>query len=190
MKTYNFNKNEIWFTCKALQWLTCCPEKRTFMTHVKKAYLSNYPRRLDQSTRDTVYITRDEGGRKVRRKTEIFDLNASYSIICTFDSSDFLDYDVICERFKSLCAEYELSKKEGLISAAKEKNGGMMPDYVDVNDLEMLRIIVGGNEINDKRRIITYFAGDGLRQAFEDEVIGDKTEIRRVRFKEKCDKNY
>ena len=183
MKEYDFIKNELWFSRRALQWLTCS-QRRTFLDHIRKAYIS-----LSNQTRDTIRLKRNEGGRIVGRETDIFNLEASSAIVHTFSHADFEDYAVVSSRLDDLLEQSKKAEMDLLVSKIKEKNNGVVSPYISLDsvktvDLDMLALLAGESSYpRRKRRIIVDLIDGELVQAFEDEVASTSGgDIRRARF--------
>ena len=137
-------------------------------------------------------LLRDEGGRKVKRKTEIFSLKASCKIIHSFCSADFSDYLVVADRFDELCEQEKSAKVDYLVSRLSDA-GKTIPDYMNIDnmshsDVEMLEILVGVENpdrvTHKKRRLVVDLIDGELVQTFEDEIVaGNSEDVRRIIFR-------
>lgn len=191
MKKYDFNKIELWFSRRALIWLTCST-RQSFLMHAKKAFIVLDLSKISRDNRDEMSLLRDEGGRKVKRKTEIFSLKASCKIIHSFCSADFSDYLVVADRFDELCEQEKSAKVDYLVSRLSDV-GKTIPDYMNIDnmshsDVEMLEILVGvenpDRATHKKRRLIVDLIDGELVQTFEDEIVaGNSEDVRRIIFR-------
>ena len=173
-------------------WLTCCPARYTFSNHVKKAYMKTHPNKLSSQTKDTIRISRDEGGRVVNRKVDIYDLAASCSIIDTFGASDFSDYGVVSGRFRGLLAQFRQAQINSMLSVIKEKNNGAVPPFIDLDnpgmiDMDLLELIAGDDYVvaQKARQIVDYVDGRVIHLMEGDEVAIRGGEVRQIRFRER-----
>lgn len=190
MKKYDFNQIELWFSRRVLMWLTCST-RQSFLMHVKKAFVVLDLSKIAREYRDELGLIRNEGGRKVKRKTEIFSLEASCRILHTYCSADFLDYAVVVDRFDELCGQERNAKVNSLVSRLKE-SGKSIPAYMDIDnmrssDIELLEILVETKDesvsAHKKRRLIVDLIDGELVQAFEEDIIASSNDVRRVVFK-------
>ena len=167
MKKYDYKNIEVWFSKRALEWLTfSTPAKMSKRIHY--AYMIGPE--IRSSWRDCIFLKNKEGSRSVRRKMDIFNLMATAAILRQFNSRDFPDYRQIRDRIDEM--------KWQAFSARYINEQSNMPAYIDTSDtsnsnLEDMYIVLGGINIDKtqkRRRLITDVANDYITQYYEDSV--------------------
>ena len=123
MKKYNYKTTEIWFTKRALEWLTISTIAK-MTTKIRYAYDLS---KLGDATRDLIFIYNKEGRRTVRRKMEIYNLEAVVAIMNIFKTNDFPDYWQIANRIRAMREE---SFRERYLDGRND-----IPSFVDPEDL-------------------------------------------------------
>ena len=159
--------------------------------HTKKAFMVLDLSRISRDYRDELGLIRNEGGRKIKRKTEIYSLEASRRILCTYCNADFSDYSVVVDRFDELCEQERKTKIDYLVSRLKER-GERIPTYIDIDnmrgsDIELLEMLVetkgdSGPAYRKSRLIVDFIDGE-LVQTFEKDIVASSNDIRRILFK-------
>ena len=112
MIKYDFNNKDLWFTRRALQELACA-DRLSFGRHIKRIESSAESKTWRQ---DEIYLFRVEGGRKVRRRSSIFDLETSYLIMSKYQKGTPPDYWCVLSRFEELIDE----KQKGLLCGSEQ----------------------------------------------------------------------
>lgn len=100
-----------------------------------------------------MYLPRIEGGRKVYRKSIIYDLDTSYLIMSNYSRATPPDYWMVLERFEEL----RQLRKRKKIDAMKER-GELSESFVMNNEVdeELLSIIDDSDEERKKKIILNY----------------------------------
>ena len=157
MKNYDFSKHELWFSFRALQVLAGA-RREAFIRHTKRIWrivIRNKDEGQIEWRQDEVYLPRKEGNRDVIRKTKIYDLNTSYTIMSGYSKKTPLNYSKILSRFEMLRSQNRREYNNKLsFAAGLQEFPFIRDDYQDEKLLEILAEISSKDNIKRKRIIL------------------------------------
>lgn len=163
MKKYDFERDELWFSRRALQELACA-ERRNFCKHIEETMNKKGGNTWRQ---DEVYLLRLEGVRMIHRKSEIYDLDTSYLIMQNYKRSVPPDYKRIINRLEEL---REIVRNNDLIGL--RGRSGFAEDFESrvAEDRKLLDFLKEQNGYcMTKKRVIFDFSSNGFSFVREDE---------------------
>lgn len=155
MKKYDFERDELWFSRRALQELACA-ERRNFGLYIK-----GVKRGSESWVQDEAYLLRLEGARRIRRKCVVYDLDTSYMIMRGYKREVPPDYGKIIGRLEEL---RKMAREDELVNL--QGQGDLMRVLGDsvAEDKKLLDFLKEQNGYIKtlKRRIILDYASDGF----------------------------
>lgn len=133
---------------------------------------------LNSTTKNLIFINNKEGERLVRRKIEIYNLEATAEIMKQFSAKDFPDYEQIAGRIKKMREE---SFRNRYIDGRDD-----IPQFIDTKDISSSNMtymygVLKGYEIDSqqkRRRLIVDVVNDYIVRYYEDIRLRDEASHR------------